>query len=174
MDKLIEILRKETESLRVQYLQMTEESARNLFEQCEKRSKWKEIDWCEFLGLKPEVKNPNTQIQFFGFPKGFYNTRASRDLHKNQTEIRIILNQGLEKFIEKELKRAKIHYENSIEKLAKRIEQKNLNQDKLTAVTSHIGVNINTILTDGEKTVRAFTIIASGSVQRPHYRYLIK
>jgi len=35
-------------------------------------------------------------------------------------------------------------------------------------------VNIETTLTDGEKMVRAYTIIAEGQVQRPHYRYLIK
>jgi hypothetical protein len=46
--------------------------------------------------------------------------------------------------------------------------------EKLVVETSHIGVNINTTLTDGEKTVRAFTIIASGEIQRPHYRYLVK
>lgn len=66
------------------------------------------------------------------------------------------------------------HYEQSIEKLAFRIAQKGLNQESLTVTTSHIGVNIETTLTDGIKTVRAFTIIASGEIQKPHYRYLVK
>jgi hypothetical protein len=35
-------------------------------------------------------------------------------------------------------------------------------------------VNIDMTLTDGEKTVKAFTIIAEGQIQRPHYRYLVK
>jgi len=72
------------------------------------------------------------------------------------------------------VKAAEKHYDESINKLAYRIEQKGLNIDKIYVQTSHIGVNINTILTDGEKTVKAFTIIASGDIQRPHYRYLIK
>jgi hypothetical protein len=37
-----------------------------------------------------------------------------------------------------------------------------------------VGVNFETTLSDGEKIVRAFTIVASGEIQKPHYRYLIK
>jgi len=58
--------------------------------------------------------------------------------------------------------------------LAARIEKKGLNVEKIKTVTSHIGVNLETTLTDGTKTVRAWTIVASGEIQRPHYRYLIK
>ena len=47
-------------------------------------------------------------------------------------------------------------------------------ETKLKVKTSHIGVNIDTILSDGEKQVREITIVASGEIQRPHYRYLIK
>ena len=72
------------------------------------------------------------------------------------------------------VKAAEQHYENSIQKLAARIEKKGLNTENLSVLTSHVGVNINTTLTDGIKTVRAFTIIAEGPIQRPHYRYLIK
>ena len=81
---------------------------------------------------------------------------------------------SLDEYINKELKLSEIHYDNSINKLAERIKLKDLNLDNLKVETSHIGVNINTTLTDGEKTIRAFTIIAGGDVQQPHYRYLIK
>ena len=81
---------------------------------------------------------------------------------------------GVENFMLAEEKKAELHYEGSIVKLANRIEKKGLIIEKLVVETSHIGVNINTTLTDGEKTVRAFTIIASGEIQRPHYRYLVK
>jgi len=77
-------------------------------------------------------------------------------------------------FIDNMVKNAEVHYNQSIQKLAIRIEKKGLNIDKLEVKTAHVGVNIETTLTDGEKTVRAFTIVASGIVQRPHYRYLIK
>ena len=36
------------------------------------------------------------------------------------------------------------------------------------------GINIDTIISDGEKQVKAQTICAWGEIQRPHYRYLVK
>lgn len=70
---------------------------------------------------------------------------------------------------------AEIHYVASIAKLAARILKKGLNTENITVKTAEIGVNIETVITDGAgKTVRAWTIVASGDVQRPHYRYLIK
>jgi len=49
-----------------------------------------------------------------------------------------------------------------------------LNVDNLQLSTSYLDPNISTKITDGKKTVNAWTIIASGPIQRPHYRYLIK
>jgi len=174
MQNLIEILKAETQTLKEQYLLKTKEWATNYYNVCKKRNKWYEVEWCKFFGLTPEIQNPNSNMQFLGYPKGFYNTSKSRELHRYQNEIHRTLSLGLEKYIEKELRYAEMHYESSIVKLADRIEKKGLNKEKLNVVTSHIGVNINTTLTDGEKTVRAYTIIAEGEIQRPHYRYLIK
>ena len=69
---------------------------------------------------------------------------------------------------------AKKHYNQSIEKLALRIRKKELNESNLKCTTSHVDVNISTTISDGNKTVRAWTIIAEGPIIRPHYRYLIK
>jgi hypothetical protein len=41
-------------------------------------------------------------------------------------------------------------------------------------ISGTVGVNINITLTDGDKTVRAYTIVAEGEIQKPHYRYLVK
>lgn len=172
--KLIEILKKETVTLRLQYIDKTIDWSNSYYEICKKRKTWKEKDWCKFLGIEPVMRNPNTSLQFLGYPTGFYSTSKSRELDRYQNDIRRILSLGLEKYIEKEVNYAKMHYETSIIKLAERIEKKGLNINKLKATTSHIGVNIDTTLTDGEKKVRAFTIIAEGEIQRPHYRYLIK
>ena len=70
--------------------------------------------------------------------------------------------------------KAEQHYQASILKLADRIQKKGLVVDEIKVQTAHVGLNINTTLTDGQKTVRAFTIIAEGEIQRPHYRYLVK
>jgi hypothetical protein len=58
--------------------------------------------------------------------------------------------------------------------LVDRIDKKNLDLNKLSIQSKSIGININMILTDGIKTIKAYTVIAEGCVQRPHYRYLVK
>jgi ribosome-binding ATPase YchF (GTP1/OBG family) len=80
----------------------------------------------------------------------------------------------IDTWIEIQVESAKKHYANSIVKLAQRIEKKDLNQDKLELTTSYMDLNISTTITDGEKKVRAYTIIACGEIQKPHYRYLVK
>ncbi len=84
------------------------------------------------------------------------------------------MNGKVEEYTKIQVEKAEKHYYNSIEKLALRIAKKGLNESNLKMSTSYLDPNISTTITDGEKTVRAFTIIASGMVQKPHYRYLVK
>ena len=79
-----------------------------------------------------------------------------------------------EKFVETSLNKAEDHYQSSIIKLAYRIVAKGLDINNLQFTNSHVGVNIDTIISDGEKQVKAQTICAWGLIQRPHYRYLVK
>jgi len=148
MANLIETLKRETESLKIQYIEMTEKWAIKEFEYLRQ--------WAtDYRSGK------------FGFGV------ASKKYYRLPHYI-INRNGKVEQHVEKMVENAIEHYKFSIEKLAARIEKKGLNQEVLKTVTSHIGVNIETTLTDGNKTVKAFTIIAEGDVQRPHYRYLIK
>jgi hypothetical protein len=149
MKNLIEILKKETETLKVQYIEMTEKWAVKEFE------------------ILKQFANDYTSGKFG------YKGDVSKRYHRLPYYI-VNSNGKVEQHVEKMVKNASQHYESSILKLADRIEKKGLNQENLKTVTSHIGVNINTTLTDENKTVRAFTIIAEGEIQRPHYRYLIK
>jgi hypothetical protein len=174
MENLINILKKETETLKVQYIDKTKEWAIDQFDAIMVRSGWDNLQWCKFFGLTQEVYNKGILSEFKSFPKGFYGTKQSREYSRLQDQVSKVKKMGVEGFILAEEKKAELHYEGSIVKLANRIEKKGLNVDKLVVETSHIGVNINTTLTDGEKTVKAFTIIASGEIQRPHYRYLVK
>jgi len=84
------------------------------------------------------------------------------------------MNGKVEEYIDIQVKKAEKHYSNSIEKLALRIAKKGLNESNLKMTTSYLDPNISTTITDGVKTIKAFTIIASGMVQKPHYRYLVK
>jgi len=175
MEKLINILRTETTTLKEQFIEMTQKWSEKKFEDLVKKSKWTEVDWCKYFGLEPELKNKHLPTSsFYSFPSGFYNTKNSVTYRRIQDEIRKTLNMGKDKFIQKEIKKAEDHYESSLIKLAHRIEVKKLNIDNMSVVTGHVGVNIEMTLSDGEKSVRAFTIIAEGEIQRPHYRYLVK
>ena len=174
MENLINILKKETETLKVQYIDKTKEWAKDQFDAIMVRSGWDNLQWCNFFGLTQDVYNEGRPSEFKSFPRGFYNSKQSREYNNFKDKASKVKQMGVEGFMLAEEKKAELHYEGSIVKLANRIEKKGLIVDKLVVETSHIGVNINTTLTDGEKTVRAFTIIASGEIQRPHYRYLVK
>ena len=153
MSNLINILKTETETLKIQYVSMTKEWAGKDFERIESLS--------ERYNASGSMKEMGTY--------NYYS--AQKFLHRGGYSI---LQKGIEKYIEFAEKEAVAHYNQSIEKLAVRIEAKGLNQSEITVKTSHIEVNIDTVLTDGIKQVKAFTIIASGEIQRPHFRYLIR
>lgn len=174
MIKLIEILKSETSSLKTQYIEKRLDWAKKYFSACMERRAWNEEQWAKYLGVPTAPCNVGTPSEFISFAKGFHNSAASKRYHNLRNDGFRLFSNGLENFLLKEQKSATTHYEESIKKLADRIAKKGLEIDNLTVITSHIGVNINTTLTDGNKTVRAFTIIAEGEIQCPHYRYVIK
>jgi hypothetical protein len=149
MKALIEILRAETEALKAQYLEMTETWAISNFAHV---CKWAQAYQRGDFGYKGEVSK-----QYHRLPTYIVNGRGDAQPH-----------------IAKALKTSAQHYEASLAKLAARIEAKGLNQEALEVLTASVGINIEITLTDGKQTVRAFTIVAEGQVNRPHYRYLIK
>jgi hypothetical protein len=161
MKNLIKILRTETQTLETQYIALMREWAIEEFDR---------IKDLTYTNLK-EMHGVWTKGHRKDAPSFWMTTRK---VESEYSRISNIQYNGLGAFLEKTEANAKFKYDQSIEKLAARIEKKELNQSTLTVVTSHVGVNIETTLTDGEKTVRAFTIIASGPVQKPHYRYLVK
>jgi hypothetical protein len=130
------------------------------------KENWEE-DWaphnCSCNGYSRIQKSYKPKDAFGLFKNKMFSIRDSKPLRA-----------GKGKWAAQAEKNALAHYENSILKLALRIEKKELNQDKLEMVTSHIDINIETIISDGKQSVRAWTIIAEGPVQRPHYRYLVK
>lgn len=159
MKNLVSILTKETQSLKEQYIQFTQEWATKEFDRL---TKW--------------LSDYNEWVETINFASADRSIR--RDYMKKQSIIRKmpmeVYRGDAEKFVADQVENAKKHYANSVLKLAARVQKKGLNEENLKATTSHIGVNIDTTLTDGEKSVRAFTILAAGEINRPHYRYLIK
>ena len=166
LETLIDKLYEETKGLKDAYLAKTREYAEAAIEQAKERYSWSDADWCKFLGIEPEERAGRLT-----FPIGFFNTRNARVLSNARQEVREHLDP---KFMDREMAHAEDHYEASIFKLADRLLKKGLDVENLEMTTAMMGLNIDTVITDGKKTLHAYTIIAGGPIQRPHYRYLIK
>ena len=169
MTELIDILRKETQSLKDQYLQLTEEYSKKSFELLQEKKDRPIEKWYNAYGIKYYYEKTTVHIA-----RGEYHRKDLYKMSDDRALCFAVVKAGYDRYLQKNLKNAENHYENSLQKLVNRILQKQLNWENLTVKTSHVGVNIECVLTDGEKTVKAWTIIASGPVQKPHYRYLIK
>jgi hypothetical protein len=180
-DELFEKLLKETEPLKEDFLKKTKDFATNIYNENESRLLWRVEEWCKFLEVEPEYTerkaNKDGKLQIVSvasYPKGFHNTDKAKTLDNTLKQVHKIKGYSREQFIEKEMQDAEKHYINSIYKLIFRIKDYNLDDSKIELETSYIDQNISTTITDGNRTLRAFTVLAWGDVQRPHYRYLIK
>ena len=131
----------------------------------------------DFIAGRLHIKELNMSIEKYRDESNGYRGRTNKHIHMNGS-LKRMQERGLdivnEIHIEWFVDNAKKHFASSIEKLAYRLLEKGLNLDNLSFDTSHVDANISTTINDGDKSVRAWTIIASGEVQRPHYRYLIK
>lgn len=161
MTTLVDKLTKETESFKEQYLEMTKDWA---------------VKHVEYLN-----KQKDEYYSFFDqFPERTYFRDLSRSDQDRYYKLERLIGTTpwsdftISGFMPKALKKAEAHFKNSLIKLADRITKKGLDEDNLTIESAHVGVNFDCRITDGEKTVRAWTIIAEGAIIRPHYRYLVK
>lgn len=156
----VDLLMREMEPLRLMYQEKMKEWGELEFIRCE-----------EVAGMSYEQLIDRFGQEYNGGRKYI----SKRDDAHIQNAKRVY-SMGIEAFLEQVRKDAEEHYEYSIIRLAGRVEGKGLKFDELRVKTevSRINVNIETVLTDGEKLVKAWTIIAFGPVQRPHYRYLVK
>lgn len=170
MENLIKNLKEQTQELKAIYLEKTESWSKAEFERLFKMTDTSirvlhgydsRNEWPVGHKYRNET-NPENYMR---------HTKAS---YAYAQKVGSIKYKGLEIFVETNLKMANMHYDQSIAKLADRIIKKGLNQDNLILSSSRIEMNFETIITDGNKKVRAFTILAEGEIQRPHYRYLVK
>lgn len=79
-----------------------------------------------------------------------------------------------QEFTKRELKKADAWFTSSIEKLAFKIVAKGLNVDAMQMSSTYVSRDLCTIITDGDKKVKAQTIFACGEINKPHFRYLVK
>lgn len=176
MKNLVESLRQQTASFKAEYLERVNEAAANEFAFYSKVVKWGVLEWCKYFGIEAvEVCNVSTfNRPQTHYPKNFYNSAKAKTQYNLKSKASGVVRLGLEAFTAKALKAAEVHYEAATEKLAYRIVEKGLNPEAAVVSSGRVGVNMEVTVNDGAKTVRAFTVVASGEVQKPHYRYLIK
>jgi hypothetical protein len=144
--ELIEKLQNETKELKAAFLENTKE--------------WAKAEYVRLQDFANDFEtnyNVNNERKYYSLPNCVTSKKGTAEM-----------------FIDIQIKKASTHYTNSIEKLALRIEKKGLDLNKIKLSTTYLDPNISTIITDGKKTISAYTIIASGMIQKPHYRYLIK
>lgn len=153
MKKLVESLTEQTQDLKAAYIARTKEWAAVEFAQLRKMIE-------DFESVKPSQTSDYFQME--------------ARVHRLPYSVTCYPSGNMEKYISEQVVKAEKHYISSIEKLAARIEKKGLNIDSLEMESSYLDPNMSTEITDGTKTVRAFTIIAGGRIQKPHYRYLVK
>ena len=191
--KLVEMLKEQTQSLKEQYIERCVAFAKSEWDRLraeyaamsEINSSYCE-EWNSAFSNGIEKSAVDAKYSEIVIEKGYVSKNRKYDSYypnalrvfqslKNKLHChRVFVFKNVGEYLAEAEKKAIEHYKHSIIRLAARIEKKELNQAKLEMVTSHIDVNIETTIFDGEKTVRAWTIIAEGPVQRPHYRYLVK
>ena len=161
--KILAVLKVELEPLRLMFHEKTEHWSTDSFKDMVALSKLSEEELLEKYGQDP--------VENCGYKSRYIPYEIRNDIQKKK----YLVKQGIEAFLKTAHKNAEAHYQNSVIKLASRIDKKGLDASKLTAKTkySKIDLNISTTLTDGSQTLRARTIIASGPIQRPHYRYIV-
>ena len=164
MTNLLSILTEELAPLREMYLS--------------KVAQWSVIEFKNITALhtmtEEELLEKHGYEVTAGYSKG--QTRVSPYIRETLSKTFHDYRDGLEAYLKSSNLKAEKHYENSLKKLELRIEKKEMDIQNLVADTkySDVEANIEVTLTDGNQTVRARTIIASGPVQKPHYRYLVK
>ena len=171
---IINVLNAQTADFKAVYVEKCMNYAQNEYQRQVFILTWSDEQWCEFFGLTPRIETFGGRGTQPTFPKGFFSTANAKIRHNMINKARKVRNYRLEDYLSYAKGDAEHHYKVSVEKLAHRIITKGLNYDTLTVTAGWVNVNFNCIITDGEKTVKASTIIAEGPVQRPHYRYLIK
>jgi hypothetical protein len=174
MATIKEQIKNATEDIRKAHMARAAQWAEYVHQEMTIRNTWKEVEWCEYLGLVPELKKKGVRGEYLGFPTGFFNTKKSRQYHTDKTSASSISRNTAEDYVSDQLKKEEKNLEAQLDKLVGRLKEKGLKVSTMKVIRASFNVNLEITITDGETTVTAWTIVASGPIQRPHYRYLVK
>lgn len=190
MKTLLEALTENTQDLKAEYISNTKIWATDRFNSLLEKLSWNEVQWCEYFGLTPRLCNyhgtevipydPNrklTGMQFWSLPSNFYNSRDARRQDSMKNEARQAKRLGLGDFVLMNVVKAEAHYDDSLRKLVDRLKKKGVPEtfgEKVKIIKARVGINLEIVIKFEAIQVKAWTIVAEGIVQRPHYRYLVK
>jgi len=165
---ILGILMTETTQLKADLLTRTEAYANNQFNHIMSTISEVQVLYKTIGAEWSEARKNKTDT--YSIKKEYY--RVEKKLDNMQS----ILQNGLPTHIEKSLKNAEEHYTSSLSKLALRITQKEMDMTNFKLVSGYVGMNLEMTMTDGVKSVRAWTIWAAedSTMVSPHYRYLVK
>jgi len=164
MDTLKDALIEKTQDLKELFIEKSIEYAKREFYSLIDKLAWTYETWVENYPKRYTARfNQTTQVTLSK------SGHRLRDLAYKAFRI------GIEAWVNKAEKAAKDHYDNSILKLRNRLAAKGIGTN-FDIKSSRLGVNFDMTIRDNDtgQTVRAWTIVASGPIQRPHYRYLVK
>jgi len=155
---IIDDLRIATQELKANYIVKTKETAKRMFDNAIEKIPnlkiAKKIAWENYLIDRSKVYEYNS-------------------ITKEIEKLEKITSNGFESFLNSELKHAELHYESSLNKLAERLIVKGISEN-YAIKSGYVGINFEVTITHELGSVKAWTIIAEGPVQRAHYRYLVK
>ena len=173
---LIDFIKQETKTSYEEYLVQVEKSTKHSWELLEKKSIWTYKQWLERYGVDYSMKRWVTEPDGSRVFKLVTDKIMSRKGQAAIDTVRRTLEKGFAVYLTNKLTLAKLHYESIVVKLAIRIEQKGIKLETLICKHSKVDQNIESVWedTNSKVSVRTWTIIASGEVQQPHFRFLIK
>ncbi len=172
--KLVKELYEHTKELKGVYIWRTKQYADSKYTHCEERKDWTTRQWYDEYKLPYKMVREGTPSEFASIERG-YDYKVYGMMQNHKSEVSSILKMGLESYKAKEVQYAEDHYRNSIERLSMKLNEKGITDESKFVITSgHIGDNFECVIHHEHGTTKAWTIIASGPIQRPHYRYLVK
>ena len=171
---LINELYAHTKELKEVYVEEIKRWADNKYNMCLDRSVWGDKEWYDYYGLVYKMYKDGSGNEFPLLEHG-YNFNVYSIMLSARNEVSKILGMGLDKYKLGEVRLAEIHYEASIIKLAGRLNEKGVtDKTKFEIESGRIGINFECLIRHEFGITKAWTIIAEGEVNRPHYRYLVK
>jgi hypothetical protein len=165
-------LETETAEHRVVYMAETRRLAKEYYEKVMTHVGWTREQWLAEYGVDSQVKGSYTSGSGWSYKTvkilPGYAVQMSNDLKAFSGP------NGYQNYEDDEIADAEKHYNDSIQKLAYRLDELGVKSIEKVERTN-LGYNLNMVIHhDGGKTKRAWTIRAEGPIQRLHLRYLIK